>query len=92
MAEKTTSKEQPDQWAQEAVPALQQPEVTDWAAETMNVPPAIGGQFSMTTTATTDDWSAQTEDWSTQVSTTTGASTAAPPTAQWGGDTVESWN
>lgn len=89
VADKAVTKEQPDQWAQEAVAPLQQPEVTDWAAETMNVPQTMAGQFSMTP-ATTEDWSAQTEDWSSQVPATN--TPAAPPSAQWGGDTVESWN
>lgn len=90
--EKAVAKETPDQWAQEAVPQMQQPEVTDWAAETMNVQPALGGQFSMGGTVApthSEDWSA-TEDWSKQVPAATG--TTAPPTAQWGGDTVENWN
>lgn len=70
---------------------MQQPEVTDWAAETMNAQPALGGQFSMGGTVApphSEDWSA-TEDWSKQVPAT---GTTAPPTAQWGGDTVENWN
>lgn len=97
IAEKAVTKEQPDQWAPDAAPQMQQqPEVTDWAAETMNVQPAIGGQFSMGATAppATEDWSA-TDDWSKQVPapTTTGqAAPAPPPTAQWGGDAVENWN
>ena len=100
VAEKAVAKETPDQWAPDAVAPLTQPEVTDWATEAMNPPPAqtMAGQFSMTTPAT-DDWSAQTEDWSSQVPASTSAPAAgagtgapAPPTTQWGGDTVESWN
>lgn len=91
VAEKAVTKAETDQWAPEAVPQMQTTEVTDWAAETsMSVPPAVGGQFSMgaSAPAPTEDWSA-TDDWSKQVPPATGA---APPTAQWGGDSVENWS
>ncbi|KAL4239364.1 hypothetical protein ACF0H5_000181 [Mactra antiquata] len=91
IAEKAVAKEQPDQWASDAVPQMQQAEVTDWAAETMNVPPAIGGQFTMASGVQNEDWSSTADDWSKQIPAQP-ATAAAPPTSQWGGDAVENWN
>lgn len=92
IAEKAVAKEPTDQWAPDAVPQIQQQtEVTDWAAETMNTQPAIGGQFmGSNVAAPTEDWSA-TDDWSKQVPASTGATSQAQPPANWGGDNVESW-
>lgn len=93
IADKVTTKE-PDQWAPDAVPQMQAaPEVTDWAAETTMPPQPMGGQFSMAAPATTEttDWSAPTDDWAKPVPAPATTS-AAPPTAQWGGDSVENWS
>jgi len=94
IAEKAAVKEAPDQWAQDAVPIpLQTSEVTDWATESMNVPPAaLGGQYMAPEATVTENWAAP-DDWSKQVPAPTPASTTVAPASQWGGDsTVENWN
>lgn len=89
MAEKVQAKD--DQWDQGTVPAIQAaPEVSDWAAEAPMPSQTMAGQFSVGAPAPVDDWTAPADDWSKQVPAAAGS--APPPTANWGGDTVESWN
>lgn len=78
-----------DQWAPDAGPSMQSaPEVTDWSAEPSMPTQSMGGQF-MASSAPVEDWSAPADDWSKQVPASGGA---APPTANWGGDSVENWS
>ncbi|XP_052814520.1 40S ribosomal protein SA-like [Mya arenaria] len=94
IADKVTAKE--DQWAPDAAPPMQSaPEVSDWAAEAPTLPSQpMSSQFAMTGQAPTEDWSAPADDWSKQVpAPASGAgAAAAPPTTQWGGDSVENWS
>jgi small subunit ribosomal protein SAe len=102
IADKAATKES-EPWAQQEPVggAMPQTEVTDWATEAMGVQqPAMTGQFMAGTTPAVpaaDDWTA-TDDWSKQVPAAPGAAPAAagagapPPTSQWGGGEVESWN
>jgi len=89
--------EQQQDWSGE----LAQPEVADWAADSLPVAPAPiqpgGTGYAQQATGTTEDWSADAGDWSA-----TPAAPAAPapaqaqaptqaPTSDWGGSAAENW-
>lgn len=85
---------QQESWNPADVP-LGQPEVTDWAADSVPVP-AVPIQSAQTGFGATEDWSVpESGDWSapSQVATTTPAAPApAPaPTNEWGGSGAENW-
>ena len=74
-------------------PTMQAPEVTDWATESMNVPPPtltggsfMGGTAMAPQAPVTEDWSATTDDWSKQPA----PQGQAQQSNQWGGET-ENW-
>lgn len=70
---------------------MAQPEVTDWASESVNVPAVPLQSGSGFGAAPTDDWSATTDlggEWSAQSGA---ATTTTTTTQQWGGST-ETWN
>jgi len=73
-----------------------QPEVADWATDSI---PVAAVPISGTYGGSTEDWSAQTEDWSAPpaaaAAPTAAAATAAAPVPasdEWGGTGHENWN
>jgi len=80
---------QPD-WTQQADQQAQ-PEITDWSAETMQVPsgPVQTGDFSM---PAPQDWATPAEDWGATPAPPAATAPAATP-GDWGGaPTTQDWN
>lgn len=77
---KVPKEEYQGDWATAEVPTAQQ-DVSDWAAESLNVAPTPAG---VQAGYTSKDWSAtDTGDWA--------ASSAAPGASDWGGSAAENW-
>lgn len=107
--EEQAAKEASQQKAEEYTPAQEswnpdnvgmQPEVTDWAADSVPVPAVPMQQGFGTTPAAADDWTAtDTGDWSApaqaqapaQVAAGAIAAPAPAPGNEWGGSAAENW-